>query len=119
MQKKIYIIIAFLFYPAIFDCAIAADPDTAFTQPVSVKYRFSEDLQGGFLKKVVVDNNDIVYVLSDRGLYRVNENDVVKDLLYRPLADKVPVDIATQEISGYLYYLYDSCFLTNAFAGIP
>ena len=50
---------------------------------------------------------------------RVSENEVVKDLLYRPLADKIPVDITTQETSGYLYYLYDSCFLTNAYAGMP
>jgi hypothetical protein len=119
MKKKIYVITAFLFYPGIYGHAVASDADTAFRQPISVKYHFSADLRGSVLKKVVVDYNDVVYVLTDKGLCRVNENEVVKDLLYRPLADKVPVDITTQETSGYLYYLYDSCFLTNAYAGMP
>jgi len=119
MKKNIYVITAFLFYPGIYGHAVASDADTTFRQPVSVKYHFSSDLRGSVSKKVVVDYNDVVYVLTDKGLCRVNENEVVKDLLYRPLAEKVPVDIVTQETSGYLYYLYDSCFLTNAYAGMP
>src|SRR4029079_3254307 len=87
--------------------------------PVSVKYRLPAGLKGSVLKKVVVDYNDVVHVLTDKGLCRLSENEIVKDLLYRPLADKIPVDIVTQETTGYLYYLYDSCFLTNAYAGVP
>jgi hypothetical protein len=119
MKRKIYAITAFLFCQCMYGYVIASDADTAFRQPVSVKYQFSEDLRGSVLKKVVVDYNDIVYVLTSKALCRVTANEVVKDLLYRPLADKIPVDITTQETSGYLYYLYDSCFLTNAYAGKP
>src|SRR6476620_1097304 len=119
MKKKIYVITAFIFYPGIYGPLVASDADTAFRQPVSVKYRLPAGLKGSVLKKVVVDYNDVVHVLTDKGLCRLSENEIVKDLLYRPLADKIPVDIVTQETTGYLYYLYDSCFLTNAYAGVP
>ncbi|MCK5469764.1 MAG: hypothetical protein KAI99_14690, partial [Cyclobacteriaceae bacterium] len=63
--------------------------------------------------------NDIVYVLTDKGLYRdYYESEISKDLFYRLLAKKMPVDITVQEGTGYLYYLYADEFLTNAHAGI-
>ncbi|MGH2644028.1 MAG: hypothetical protein ACRDE2_08770, partial [Chitinophagaceae bacterium] len=93
--------------------------DTSFIQPVSVKYSLSSELQGSQLKKVVVDYNDRIYVLTDKGLGRVQGNQVIKDLLYRPLADKIPVDITTQESTGDLYLLFNNYFLSNTDAGIP
>lgn len=93
--------------------------DTAFEQPVSVKYKFAADISEGIPKKVVIDYNDRVYVLTDKALCRVTGEEVAKDLLYRPLAEKVPVDITAQEGTGYLYYLYANAFLSNADAGIP
>lgn len=93
--------------------------DIAYRQATSVKYLLSDDLKDAELKKVVVDYNDIVYVLSDKGLYRdYNKNEISKDLFYRLLATKIPVDITVQEESGYLYYLYGNEFLTNAHAGV-
>ena len=90
-----------------------------FKQATSVKYELSEDLIGAELNKVVVDYNDIVYVLTDKGLYRdYYENEISKDLFYRLLATKFPVDITLQEETGYLYYLYEDEFLTNAHAGV-
>ena len=100
MKKKIFVIAAFLSYQGMYSHAAASDADTAFKQPISVKYHFSEDLRGGVFKKVVVDYNDIVYVLTNEALCRATENEVVKDLLYRPLADKIPVDVTTQEMYG-------------------
>ncbi len=92
--------------------------DVPFRQATSVKYKLSDELKGAELKKVVVDYNDIVYVLTDKGLYRdYNENEISKDLFYRLLAIKNPVDITVQESTGYLYYLYADEFLTNAHAG--
>lgn len=92
--------------------------DVPFRQASSVKYKLSDELKEANLKKVVVDYNDIVYVLTDKGLYRdYNENEISKDLFYRLLSDKNPVDIAVQEETGYLYYLYADEFLTNAHAG--
>ena len=61
--------------------------DAPFKQASSVKYKLSEDLKGAELKKVVVDYNEIVYVLTDKGLYRdYNENEISKDMFYRLLA---------------------------------
>lgn len=92
--------------------------DVPFRQASSVKYTLSEELKTAELKKVVVDYNDIAYVLTDKGLFRdYNENELSKDLFYRLLATKIPVDIAVQEETGYLYYLYTDEFLTNAHAG--
>ncbi|MCG8310927.1 MAG: hypothetical protein MI975_26295 [Cytophagales bacterium] len=92
--------------------------DVPFRQATSVKYTLSEDLKNAELKKVVVDYNDIVYVLTSEGLYRdYYEREISKDLFYRLLSDKIPVDITLQERTGYLYYLYKDEFLTNAHAG--
>lgn len=117
MENRIYFLVAFLFYCGVINNVRAGEPDTSFLQPISVKYNLSQDFKGSTLKKVVIDYNNIVYVLTDKGLGRVSKNEVVTDLLYRPLAGTVPVDITTQEHTGYLYYLYDSCFLTNSYAG--
>ena len=101
-----------------FTQSIAQVVDVPFRQATSVKYQMPEDLKKAEMKKVVVDYNDIVYVLTSKGLYRdYNENEISKDLFYRLLSDKIPVDIAVQEETGYLYYLYEDEFLTNAHAG--
>ena len=115
MKTKIY----FLLLISIFSMNLFAQiKDVPFRQAISVKYSLSEDLKTAKLKKVVVDYNDIVYVLTDKGLYRdYNENELSKDLFYRLLATKKPVDITVQESTGYLYYLYADEFLTNAHAG--
>ncbi|MEK6480330.1 hypothetical protein WJR50_22495 [Catalinimonas sp. 4WD22] len=97
----------------------ATEPDLPFEQAVSVKYTLGEEAEGANLQKVVVNYDDIVYVLSDQGLLRVVDDMLVKDLSYMPLADKQPIDIAIQEESGYLYYLYADKWLTNAHAGMP
>jgi len=95
------------------------EPDTAFHQPVSIKYTTPQELEGKTLRKVVINYDDIVYVLAENGLYRVLEDQLIRDISYRPLADKIPVDICIQEETGYLYYLYQDRFLTNAQAGKP
>ncbi|MEM9830501.1 MAG: hypothetical protein AAF944_07670 [Bacteroidota bacterium] len=97
----------------------APDPDTSFIQPISVKYPLPDGAKDIHLKKVVANYDDIIYVLSDSGLYRVLDGQLVPDISYRPLADKIPVDISMQEETGYLYYLYEDQFLTNARAGKP
>ncbi|HRN48169.1 MAG TPA: hypothetical protein PK110_04375 [Niabella sp.] len=96
---------------------IAAVPDSVFLQPASEKSTFHPSLNSPVAKKIVVDFNDVVYVLTDKGVCRVFENQVIKDLRFRPLQEKVPLDIAVQEGTGYLYYLYDNLLLTNEYAG--
>jgi hypothetical protein len=96
----------------------SGDPDTSFKQAISIKYSLPESLMGSILKKVVVDYNDVIYVLTDKGLYRVSDKDLVNDIRYTPLAQKIPVDVAIQEVTGHLYYLYEDKVLTNGYAGV-
>jgi hypothetical protein len=105
----------------LFNKAVKAfqEPDKPFIQAVSVKYPLHETLKGSELKKIVTDYNDIVYVLSDKGVYRVWGNQVEKDTRYTPLENEIAVDIAIQEETGHLYYLYADHFLTNGYAGKP
>ena len=92
--------------------------DVPFKQATSVKYVLSDELKDAQFKKIVVDYNDIIYVLTDKGLFRdYNDGELSKDLFYRLLAKRIPVDISVQEGTGYLYYLYADQFLTNAHAG--
>ncbi|MEJ7586690.1 MAG: hypothetical protein WKI04_03920 [Ferruginibacter sp.] len=100
-------------------CFAKAEPDKPFKQAVSKKYSTPEALKGTTLKKVVTDYNDNVYVLTSKGVYRVNEKALVKDMRYTPLAQKIPADIVVQEGSGHLFYLYEDKWLTNGYAGVP
>src|SRR6476659_3265670 len=115
---RIFFVSFALFFTGMFNCIASHEPDTSFKQAVSVKYNLPQSLQGSVLKKVVVDYNDIIYVLTDRGLYRVNDKDLVRDIRYTPLAQKIPVDVATREGTGHLYYLYEDKVLTNGYAGV-
>ena len=92
--------------------------DEPYPQATSVKFEISPELKSAKLLKLEVDYNNNVYVLTDKGLYRdFYGSKISKDLLYRKLSEMNPVDITTQEGSGYLYYLYADRFLTNAHAG--
>lgn len=97
----------------------ASDPDTLFRQPISVKYQLPVDQKGAELKKVVVDDDGIAYVLTNQDLLRSFNNQLAKDHTYRPLAGIIPVDITSQEKKGHLYYLYKDKLLSNAYGGKP
>ncbi|CAL1518996.1 hypothetical protein [Chitinophaga sp. MM2321] len=108
--------ITYLAAGLLLSCAAYATPDLPFTQAVSIKYNVPAGLQ---MRKVIIDYNDNVQVLTTQGFYRVSGNDLVRDLRFRPLAQKIPVDVTTQEGSGHLYYLYADKCLTNGYAGVP
>ncbi len=112
MKSLFSILLLLLILPA-----LASEPDKPFEQPVSVKYHLADELKGADLKKIVVDYDDRLHLLTNRGLYRIVDDQVVKDIGYRPLADRNPLDISIQEESGFLYYLFDGQFLTNENAG--
>lgn len=116
MRKLFFVLLCLFMFPLQMAAQVS---DTPFVQPVSVKYHPDQEIQGSILKKVVVDDNDVVYVLTSNGLCRTNGQKIVKDLRYRPLADRIPLDVAIQEHTGYLYYLYQNSFLSNADAGKP
>jgi len=115
MRNSLYIFLLITIFSADLFAQIKDEP---FKQAISVKYKLSDELKTAKFKKVVVDYNDIVYVLTDKGLFRdYYEDELSKDMFYRLLATKKPVDITVQEGTGYLYYLYTDEFLTNAHAG--
>jgi len=92
--------------------------DEPYPQATSVKYEVAPELKTAKILKLEVDYNNNVYVLTNKGLYRdFYGSKISKDLLYRKLSEMNPVDITTQEGSGYLYYLYADRFLANAHAG--
>lgn len=110
---------AFLFL--LFPLAALAIPggEPEFLQPISIQYSLPDALKGIPLKKVVVDYNDNAYVLTGKGVFRTNEKDLVKDLRYTPIAEKIALDITIQEGGGHLFYLYEDKWLTNGYAGVP
>jgi len=113
-----YLSLFFLLFFAI-PCYSNKVADTAFKQAISIKYILPAVLKNASLKKVVIDYNDNVYVLTSEGVYRVFEKALIKDLRYTPLAQKIPVDITIQEGTGHLFYLYNDKWLTNGYAGEP
>lgn len=92
--------------------------DQPYTVPVSIKYTLSPKWKDVRFRKLVLDGDNSVFILTDAGLFRDFPGEIIsKDLRYASLADKCPVDICVQEGTGYLYYLYPDRFLTNKHAG--
>ncbi len=110
----------YLVLPALFLSTFlsAQYQDSAYKTPVSIKFDNPLEIGEEGFQKVVVDYNGIAYLLNRQiGLYRLYEGSIVKDNFYLSLSDKTTIDICIQDESGYLYYLMDDGFLTNAHAG--
>lgn len=121
----------FWLFLAVFGCALCVEAaekikpvaDTEYQQAKSVKFEVNEKIRGAKFTKLAVDYRDSVYVLSDRGVCRdfsgpdFPQPILAKDYTYASLVDLQPLDITTQAETGYLYYLYEDQFLTNAHAG--
>ncbi|MDR1880108.1 MAG: hypothetical protein LBQ78_04180 [Tannerellaceae bacterium] len=92
--------------------------DTPYKAAYAVKYTVNPKWADARLRKVVVDGNNSVFILTDKGVFRDFPGDIIsKDLTYASLADKTAIDLCVQEETGYLYYLYSDRFLTNSHAG--
>lgn len=92
--------------------------DDLYPQPFSRKYTLGTADADLSIKKIETDRDQNIYALTNKGVYIVIEDQLVKDRRYRPLMDLVPVDITIQSETGILYYLYEDHFLTNAHAGV-
>jgi hypothetical protein len=92
---------------------------STYVQHVGTQYSFPSDSLPIQPLKVAVDYDNLVYVLTDKGLFWLFEDELIPDIRFRSLEGKRPVDIFVQEESGYLYYLYEDHFLSNAQAGKP
>lgn len=92
--------------------------DSVFPQDISIKYTTKPDLVGAQFRRLAVDNDFIVYVLTDKGVARLFENTLALDRSYRPLAGKKALDIDIG-YGGNLHYLFEGKYLSNAQAGKP
>jgi hypothetical protein len=86
--------------------------DTPFWQDVAVRIRHADSLSNAVYRRVRVDQENVVHVLTDRGMARVYDDTLVPDRSWRPLADTVPKDIAVSD--GDLFLLYADRVLSNA-----
>ena len=95
----------------------AAVKDTAFLQDSSVKIHSSAELSGAHYRRLVVDRDGVVFVLTDKGVARLFETTLALDHSFRPLNGKIPKDIV--EYQGDVHYLFEDHYLSNGSAGIP
>ena len=113
LRTLLVLSLAFVFSPR--DAVARPVADTPFAQDIAVRFEMNPELNGAAFRKVFVNRDGIVYVLTDRGVARVFDDKLALDRSFRPLADLKPRDLALQ--GGELLYLYDDRFLANGWAG--
>lgn len=86
--------------------------DLPFSQEIGVRIRHAPELTHAVFRKLCVDKENVVYVLTDRGVARIFEDTLALDHSYRALAGQVPRDISLSP-EGDLYYLFDDRWLSN------
>src|SRR6185436_8138431 len=71
----------------------AAVQDTPFLQDRSVKCRLAPALTNAVMRRLEIDRDGVVYVLTDQGVARLFEDTLVLDRSFRPLTGLVARDI--------------------------
>jgi len=118
-----FILLAFSFTGSLAESAAnrgkSTHRDTLFRQDFSIKYYYSQT--DVLLKKVAVDRNGKIQILSSKGLLLPHAGTFLypgtleADVTHRPFADKKFVDIEVYK--EQLVYLDDEAILSNAWAG--
>src|SRR6185369_3069396 len=103
-----------LWFPAL----LLAKPisDAPFWQDVAVRIQHAPELTHATFKKLCLDKENTVYVLTDKGVARVFDVTLALDKSYRPLAGRIPKDIALTA-DGDLAYLFEGGWLSNGRSG--
>jgi hypothetical protein len=98
--------------------ALLAAPiaDEPFWQDVAVRIHHAPEFTNATFKKLCVDKENVVYVLTDKGVARMFESTLALDKSYRPLAGKIAQDIALTP-QGDLAYRFDDGWLSNGANG--
>jgi hypothetical protein len=91
-------------------------PDASFWQDVAVPIRCAAELTNASFKKVRVDKENVVYVLTSQGVARVFDDTLALDKSFRPLAGKRAEDIALTP-RGDLAYRFENGWLSNGADG--
>src|SRR4051812_21416380 len=97
----------------------ATAPDIPFYQDRSEQYPAEGELAGATMRKVHVNKDGIVYVLTDRGMARLFGNKLALDHSFRPLVGKKILNstIAGGRFGrGDLFYLLEDELVSNDFA---
>src|SRR5690625_5550617 len=81
--------------------------DSHFLQPVSKKYPIESVSDSYQMKKIVIDRDDNVYVLTDKGLYIIIEYRLVLVLRFLPLTVLFPVVLSIHGGQGALIDLFE------------
>ena len=93
--------------------AAEAIPDTPFWQDVAVRIRHAPELTNAVFKQLCVDKENTVYVLTDKGVARIYDGDILAlDRSYRPLSGRIPKEIALTP-QGDLAYRFAEGWLSN------
>jgi len=87
-------------------------PDTPFWQDVAVRIHHTPELAGASFKKLCVDKENVVYVLTSKGVARIFGDTLALDKSYRPLAGRIAEDIALTP-QGDLAYRFKEGWLSN------
>lgn len=93
----------------------AAAPDAPFLQDRSEQYPAEGELAGATMKKVRINKDGIVYVLTDRGMARLFGEKLALDRSFRPFIGKKIID--SELWRGEIFYLFEDALLCNGFAG--
>ncbi|HTH47518.1 MAG TPA: hypothetical protein VMB21_08415, partial [Candidatus Limnocylindria bacterium] len=93
-------------------------PDAPFWQDVAVRIHHAPELTNAVFRKLCVDKENTVYVLTDKGVARVYDDTLALDKSYRPLAAKLAKDIALTP-QGDLAYQFGDGWLSNGDNGRP
>ncbi len=88
--------------------------DVPFMQDKS-EYLFLDNSLQADMRKVSVDRNHVIQILSDRGILQVGNISIVEQRLYRTLIDKIIIDMKLYR--GQYVYLTPEAILSNAWAG--
>jgi len=89
--------------------------DQPFLQDSSEQIPLAPEVQDATLRKVRMDRNGRILVLSDQGLLQVHAGRLCPECQYRPLVDMQIRDMEIRE--GQFVYRTDKCVLSNASGG--
>ena len=97
--------------------AHAALTDRPFLQDQSVRFRMDAALSKAEFRRLEIDRDGAIYVLTDRGVARVYGDTLTLDRSFRPLTGLLAKDITLGR--GWLYYLFEDRWLSNGDSGRP
>ena len=90
--------------------------DEPFWQDTAVRIHHAPELAGAIYKKLIIDKENIIYVLTEKGVARIYDDTLALDRSYRPFAGKIAIDIALTD-QGDLAYRFDDGWISNGSNG--